>query len=289
MKTKVWAHRGASAYAPENTLEAFALAVEQKADGVELDVQLTRDGELVVIHDETIDRVSEGRGYVRDYTLQELKRFHYNKTHPEYAQASIPTLAQVIHDETIDRVSEGRGYVRDYTLQELKRFHYNKTHPEYAQASIPTLAQVYDLLKPSGLVINVEIKTGIFFYPGIEEKLNRLEQEMGMGGRIIYSSFNHYSVMRMKELNPRAKTGLLYADGFQNVPAYAADLGADALHPVLYNLQYEGFLEDCRRYGLALHVWTVDDEAQMQALADQRIDAVITNRPDAARRVVDRQ
>lgn len=242
MKTKVWAHRGASAYAPENTLEAFALAVEQKADGVELDVQLTRDGELVVIH-----------------------------------------------DETIDRVSEGRGYVRDYTLQELKRFHYNKTHPEYAQASIPTLAEVYDLLKPSGLVINVEIKTGIFFYPGIEEKLNRLEQEMGMGGRIIYSSFNHYSVMRMKELNPRAKTGLLYADGFQNVPAYAADLGADALHPVLYNLQYEGFLEDCRRYGLALHVWTVDDEAQMQALVDQRIDAIITNRPDAARRVVDRQ
>lgn len=242
MKTKVWAHRGASAYAPENTLEALALAVEQKADGVELDVQLTRDGELVVIH-----------------------------------------------DETIDRVSEGRGYVRDYTLQELKRFHYNKTHPEYAQASIPTLAQVYDLLKPSGLVINVEIKTGIFFYPGIEEKLNRLEQEMGMGGRIIYSSFNHYSVMRMKELNPRAKTGLLYADGFQNVPAYAADLGADALHPAWYNLQYEGFLEDCRRYGLALHVWTVDDEAQMQALADQRIDAVITNRPDAARRVVDRQ
>ena len=66
MKTKVWAHRGASAYAPENTLEAFRLAAEQKADGVELDVQLSKDGELVVIHDETIDRVSDGSGYVRD-------------------------------------------------------------------------------------------------------------------------------------------------------------------------------------------------------------------------------
>ena len=52
MKTKVWAHRGASAYAPENTLEAFLLAAEQGADGVELDVQLTKDGEMVVVHDE---------------------------------------------------------------------------------------------------------------------------------------------------------------------------------------------------------------------------------------------
>ena len=70
MKSKVWAHRGASAYAPENTLEAFRLGAEQGADGVELDVQLSKDGQLVVIHDETIDRVSDGHGYVRDYTLE---------------------------------------------------------------------------------------------------------------------------------------------------------------------------------------------------------------------------
>ena len=56
MKTQVWAHRGASAYAPENTLEAFKLAAGQGADGVELDVQLSRDNGLVVAHDETIDR-----------------------------------------------------------------------------------------------------------------------------------------------------------------------------------------------------------------------------------------
>ena len=63
-KTKIFAHRGASGYAPENTLEAFALAVSQKADGIELDVQLTRDGVPVVIHDETIDRVTSKTGYV---------------------------------------------------------------------------------------------------------------------------------------------------------------------------------------------------------------------------------
>lgn len=71
--TKIWAHRGASGYAPENTMEAFWLADEMKADGIELDVQLTKDGEVIVLHDEKIDRVSNGRGYARDYTLAELK------------------------------------------------------------------------------------------------------------------------------------------------------------------------------------------------------------------------
>ena len=75
MKTKVWAHRGASAYAPENTLEAFQLAVTQQADGVELDVQMTKDEKLVVIHDETIDRTTDGKGNLRDYTYEQLCRF----------------------------------------------------------------------------------------------------------------------------------------------------------------------------------------------------------------------
>ena len=61
-RTLVWGHRGASGYAPENTMTAFEKAVELGADGIELDVQLTKDGELVVIHDETIDRVSGGSG-----------------------------------------------------------------------------------------------------------------------------------------------------------------------------------------------------------------------------------
>ena len=62
MATKVWAHRGASAYAPENTIPAFRLAMEQGADGIELDVQLSKDGKLVVIHDEWVDRTSNGKG-----------------------------------------------------------------------------------------------------------------------------------------------------------------------------------------------------------------------------------
>lgn len=72
-KIKVWAHRGASGYAPENTMDAFRKAIEMKADGIELDVHLTKDGEVVVIHDEVLDRVSDGTGRVQDFTCNELK------------------------------------------------------------------------------------------------------------------------------------------------------------------------------------------------------------------------
>ncbi len=78
--TKVWAHRGASGYAPENTPEAFKKAEKMKLS-VELDVQLTKDGELVVIHDETVDRVSGEKGFVKDYTLKEFKAPQCVKAH----------------------------------------------------------------------------------------------------------------------------------------------------------------------------------------------------------------
>ena len=95
-RTKIYGHRGASEYAPENTMEAFQIAYEMGADGIELDVQLTLDGHLVVIHDETVDRVSDGRGFVKDMTLGELKSLHFNRLHPEYKEARIPLLEEVL-------------------------------------------------------------------------------------------------------------------------------------------------------------------------------------------------
>ena len=95
-KTYIYAHRGASGYAPENTLEAFALAAEMGADGVELDVHLTRDGRVVVIHDSTIDRTSNGQGAVLDYTYEELLAFDFGyKFYGERRGIRIPTLDQV--------------------------------------------------------------------------------------------------------------------------------------------------------------------------------------------------
>lgn len=244
MNTKplVWAHRGASGYAPENTLAAFEKAVELGADGVELDIQLTKDDEIVVIH-----------------------------------------------DEKIDRTSDGKGWVKDYTLEELRGFNYNRTKPEYEHADIPTMREVFELLKPTGLFINIEIKTGVFFYEKIEEKILALTKEMGMEDRVCYSSFNHYTVKRIHELKPDAEVGFLYADGPIDMPSYGAKHGVNALHPALYNLQYDGFIEECKEKGLKLNVWTVNEKEHMQLCCKYGVNAIITNYPDIAREVVEQQ
>lgn len=244
MNTKplVWAHRGASGYAPENTLAAFEKAVELGADGVELDIQLTKDDEIVVIH-----------------------------------------------DEKIDRTSDGEGWVKDYTLEELRGFNYNRTKPEYEHADIPTMREVFELLKPTGLFINIEIKTGVFFYEKIEEKILALTKEMDMEDRVCYSSFNHYTVKRIHELKPDAEVGFLYADGPIDMPSYGEKHGGNALHPALYNLQYDGFIKECKEKGLKLNVWTVNEKEHMQLCCKYGVNAIITNYPDIAREVVEQQ
>ena len=102
---KIWAHRGCSQRYPENTLLAFENAARLNGlIGIELDIQLTRDGELVVIHDERVDRTTEGSGYVREYTLSELKKLHiYADVNPTQ---EIPTMKEVL-DLLDDRLQEG--------------------------------------------------------------------------------------------------------------------------------------------------------------------------------------
>ena len=241
MSTKplVWAHRGASGYAPENTLAAFQKAVDLDADGVELDIQLTKDDQIVVIH-----------------------------------------------DETIDRTSDGKGWVKDYTLEELRAFNYNRTKPEYKHADIPTMREVFELLKPTGLFINIEIKTGVVFYEKIEEKILALTKEMGMEDRVCYSSFNHYTVTRIHELKPDAEVGFLYADGPIDMPSYGVKHGVNALHPALYNLQYDGFVKECKEKGLKLNVWTVTERPYREMCCQYGVDDIITNYPDIAKEVV---
>lgn len=91
------AHRGASAYYPENTMAAFEGAITQGADMVELDVQLTSDGEVVVFHDETISRCTDGRGKVGDHTLAQLKKLDAGSWfHKKYKGEKIPTLSEVL-------------------------------------------------------------------------------------------------------------------------------------------------------------------------------------------------
>ena len=80
----IWGHRGASGHAPENTLPAFRMAADMGADGVELDVQETKDGVLVVCHDETVDRTSNGAGWVKDFTFEEIRKLDFSGGNAAY-------------------------------------------------------------------------------------------------------------------------------------------------------------------------------------------------------------
>lgn len=238
-KPLVWAHRGASGYAPENTLAAFKKAVEMKADGVELDVQLTKDGEIVVCHDETIDRTSDKKGLLMDYSLEELKKFDFSNSNPAF---------------------EGE--------------------------QIPLMSEVFELLKDTDLTINIELKTGIIFYD-IEKKIVELTHKYAFNDRVIYSSFNHYSVMKIKEIDSEAKVGFLYMDGSLDMPEYAKKHGVNALHPAGYNLRYPGFMEQCKKEGIDVNVWTINKEADIKECIQRGVNAVITNYPEKARKIID--
>ncbi len=239
MKHEVWGHRGASGYAPENTLISFKKAEEMGADGIELDVQMSKDGVLVICHDETIDRTSSGTGFIKDMTFRELRSYNYNKTHPEYEHADIPTLEEVLA-----------------------------------------------MVKPGRMIINIELKTGIFFYPGIEEKVVELVRKYGMEDRVIYSSFNHYSARHIHDIDPKARTAFLYEDGPIGMPEYAHRHGVNAIHPALYNLQYENIMEDAAKYGLEVNVWTVNTEEYVRFCMMKGVHAIITNYPDMAKKVI---
>ena len=236
----IYAHRGASGYAPENSLRAFELAAEMGADGVELDIQLTKDGKLVVFHDETLDRVTEGHGLLSEHTYEELLHF------------------------PLVRAFAGT----------------NEDH-------IPLLSDVLALLHRRSLRVNIELKNALNPYPGMEELCIRQVREAHMEEYTLYSSFNHYSLMRMKELDPHAPCGILYDAALLHSWRYAAAMGFDALHPQygepLFIVQDE--VAQAHRLGLEVNPWTVNDEQTLRLAFAKGCDRIITNYPDRAKAI----
>src|SRR3984893_12915507 len=164
---RVWVvgHRGAMGHRPENTFASFEYGLELGADWIELDVHLTRDGALAVIHDESVDRTTDGHGLVRDHTLAELKL-----------------------------LNAGAWF-----------------GPAYAGQSIPTLDVVLAWARQRGTVVDIEIKNAPIYYAGIEEAVVKALEVARMSEQVIVISFDHTAVARVKSLDPRIATGVLYA------------------------------------------------------------------------------
>src|SRR5699024_5745889 len=94
---KIIAHRGASTYAPENTLAAFQKALDQQANGIELDVRLTKDNVPVICHDATVNRTSNGKGYIHNMTVSQLKKLDFGASFSnKYKGEMIPTLEETL-------------------------------------------------------------------------------------------------------------------------------------------------------------------------------------------------
>lgn len=234
----VLGHRGVPGAAPENTIDSFRLAMAMGAHGIELDVHLSRDGELVVIHDELVDRTTDGAGPVGSFTLAELKRLN-----------------------AAARFAGG-----------------------YRHQGIPTLEEVVDAVGPDAL-INIEVKSGVILYPGIERKLAEFIDARALAGRVIVSSFNHYSLVEFKRYVPSVDVGLLYTAALVDPWLYAQRVGAQALHPLHYSVTSE-LVSVSHEYGIRVNPWTPNSEEHIRRVVAAGADTIITNHPDLALKVL---
>ncbi|MFI9032425.1 glycerophosphodiester phosphodiesterase [Staphylococcus pasteuri] len=245
------AHRGASGYAPEHTFNSYDKSHrELGASYIEIDLQRTKDGHLVAMHDETVDRTTNGHGRVEDYTLDELKKLDagswFNKQHPnlaksEYKNAKVPTL-----DEILSRYGKNANY--------------------YIETKSPDV------------------------YPGMENQLIQSLNKHGMltnqslkNGHVIVQSFSEPSLQKMKQLSPNIPlirlldkeelTSQTESD-LKRIKSYAIGVGPE------YTDLNENNTKHLKDLGFLIHPFTVNNETDMQRLNDYGVDGVFTNYAD---------
>lgn len=255
---RVVAHRGASAYAPENTLAAADKADELGIEWVENDVQRTKDGELVVLHDETLDRTTD--------------------------------VEEVFPDRAPWKVG-------DFTAEELAQLDAGSWFAgEFAGERIPTLRQFLDRVERNGQRLLLELKKPEL-YPGIErEILDQLKAEGWLGadrrGDLVVQSFDAAAVETVHRMAPDVTTGFIGNPEVSELDKYAEF--ADQVNPRHtevtrdYVRAIQG-VPGAHGTPLQVHVWTVDEPQVATELADMGVNGIISNRPDVVRQAVSEQ
>ncbi|AXY09673.1 glycerophosphodiester phosphodiesterase [Bacillus thuringiensis LM1212] len=237
------AHRGASAYAPEHTIPAYKLGQQLKGDYIEIDLQMTKDGHLVAMHDETVNRTTNGTGLVKEHTLEELKKLNagssFNEKHPnlakkEYENAKVQTLEEVI---------EVFGHDANY----------------YIETKLPDE------------------------YPGIEEKLLEIINHYEIQDKVIIQSFSEESLQKIHNLNVNIplvqllsykKAVQLTEPEIKKYKTYCIGLGMN------YKYIDSAYVKRIKKHGLEVHPFTVDNEQDMKKLLLWGVDGMFTNYPD---------
>ena len=256
---QIVAHRGASTEAPEHTYAAYVAALEAGADALECDVRLTADGHLVCVHDGRVDRTSDGRGRVSALELARLEEF-------DFASWDAP--------------------LRDAVGAEL---------PDRDASRVLTLRRLLDLVaaqpKPVGLAIEVKHPTR---YAGrVERRLIEMLDEYGWVPRpgdcgaatpVRVMSFSRSALWRTRRLAPAMPTVFLMEPFMYRAFGGALPAGVPIAGPSVEILRTRpDCVERWHRAGRQVHVWTVDEPADVELCLDLGVDAVITNRPRRAR------
>jgi glycerophosphoryl diester phosphodiesterase len=229
----VIAHRGASAYRPQNTMPAFELAIAQRADMIETDLHRTRDGAVVITHDEELAGLG-GAGEIADASLADVRA-----------------------------LDAGAG------------------------ERVPTLEEILDDFGPR-ISFNLELKRALERdYEGLEAQALDAVRSRTLLPRTLWSSFYDSVLARLHELEPTARLGLLISARYPvRIFERARAIGAEAIHPEV-SLVDADLVKEAHTERLAVHVFTVDDEAEMGRLLDLGVDGIFTNRPDRMRALVD--
>ncbi|MBB5642173.1 glycerophosphodiester phosphodiesterase [Cryobacterium roopkundense] len=246
------AHRGSSDAHPENTLTAFRAGAEQGADLIEIDVQRSADGELVVIHDTTLARTTN---------VEEL--------FPDRAPWN----------------------VGDFTAAEMQTLDAGSWKgSQFAGEKLPTFTEAIDVIRHSGAGMLLEIKAPEL-YTGIEADVSAdLRESRGYvqssvaRDKLMVQSFNFDSMKTFTQLEPTVPVGLLGTPAISQLPDLAT--WADQINP--HHLSIDAaYVTEVQRLGMDILVWTVNTEADMTRAIDLGVDGVITNRPDVLDALLD--
>jgi glycerophosphoryl diester phosphodiesterase len=251
------AHRGASALAPENTIEAFRLALEAGAGGLELDVHMTRDGHIVVIHDATVDRTTSGTGAVSDMTIDELRG-------PDAGYNFSP-------DGGPTRPYRGRG------------------------SKVPLLERV--LREFPGVAVNIDIKAGSpgieAAVLGVVREANALGRVLVVStSHATVKRFRRISGGHVSTGASRWETGIFYLLSRLHLEWLARPV-YDALQvPPVHRgipLVTPRFIAAAHSRGVRVDVWTINQANEMRRLLDLGVDVIMTDRPGTLADVLQRR
>ncbi len=234
-KTLIYAHKGASQVAPENTMAAFIKANEMGADGIEIDVMFSKDNHIMVHHDFVLGRCEEGQGRIKDYTYFELRKLDLG----------------------------------------------SKFSAEFAGEKMPCIEETLKFCKKNNLKLNIELKTGSPYDVGIEEKLVDIVNNYDMNDQVIYSSFNHYSLMFIKKICKTAVVAALTKCVMVNPWEYLKLHDIDGYHPHYLSVS-DKVVSKMNNKDLFVNTYTVDDEKYLKKLFKCKVNGIITNVPDLA-------